>query len=70
MFYCAYLLKFELMSLSGLQLIGVPDKAEKDEIVKSVMELRDAEVEDGYTMEAIVSRKVGIFVFHPSFVTF
>ncbi|KAL8143700.1 hypothetical protein V2J09_016732 [Rumex salicifolius] len=39
------------------QLIGVPDKAEKDEIVKSVMELRDAEVEDGYTMEAVVARK-------------
>ncbi|KAJ4836302.1 hypothetical protein Tsubulata_050409 [Turnera subulata] len=39
------------------QLLGVPDKAEKDEIVKSVMELKSAEVEEGYTREAVLSRQ-------------
>ncbi|KAL9243286.1 hypothetical protein vseg_017191 [Gypsophila vaccaria] len=38
------------------QIIGVPDKAEKDQIVKAVMELKNAEVEDGYTKEAVTSR--------------
>ncbi|KAL5746904.1 hypothetical protein ACOSP7_023884 [Xanthoceras sorbifolium] len=39
------------------QLIGVPDKAEKDEIVKAVMELKKAEVEEGYTMDAVIARQ-------------
>lgn len=39
------------------QIIGVPDKAEKDQIVKSVMDLKNAEVEEGYTMEAVISRR-------------
>ncbi|KAI9173810.1 hypothetical protein LWI28_006915 [Acer negundo] len=39
------------------QLIGVPDQAEKDEIVKSVMELKRAEIEEGYTMDAVVARQ-------------
>ncbi|KAF2290286.1 hypothetical protein GH714_008027 [Hevea brasiliensis] len=39
------------------QLIGVPDQAEKDEIVKSVMQLKSADVEEGYTMEAVISRQ-------------
>ncbi|WCJ34713.1 Plastid division protein CDP1 chloroplastic [Euphorbia peplus] len=39
------------------QLIGVPDRAEKDEIVKSVMQLKSAEVEEGYTMDAVSSRQ-------------
>ncbi|XP_057968953.1 plastid division protein CDP1, chloroplastic isoform X2 [Malania oleifera] len=39
------------------QLVGVPDQAEKDEIVRSVMELKTAEVEEGYTMDAVVSRQ-------------
>ncbi|KAK2655535.1 hypothetical protein Ddye_008587 [Dipteronia dyeriana] len=39
------------------QLIGAPDQAEKDEIVKSVMELKRAEIEEGYTMDAIVARQ-------------
>ena len=42
-----------------MQIIGVPDKAEKDQIVKSVMDLKNAEVEEGYTMEAVVCRRVG-----------
>ncbi|XP_052181173.1 plastid division protein CDP1, chloroplastic [Diospyros lotus] len=37
------------------QIIGVRDRAEKDEIVKSVMELKNAEIEEGYTMDAVVS---------------
>lgn len=41
-----------------MQIIGVPSKAEKDQIVKSVMNLKSAEVEEGYTMEAVVSRQV------------
>jgi hypothetical protein len=43
-----------------LQLVGVPDKAEKDEIVRSVMQLKNAEVEEGYTMDAVMSRQVEI----------
>ncbi|KAI3407578.1 DUF4101 domain-containing protein [Psidium guajava] len=39
------------------QLLGLPDQAEKDEIVKSVMQLKHAEVEEGYTMDAISSRE-------------
>ncbi|KAK4735001.1 hypothetical protein R3W88_009262 [Solanum pinnatisectum] len=39
------------------QIIGVSDRAEKDEIVKSVMHLKNAEIEDGYTMDAVVSRQ-------------
>ncbi|XP_015865701.3 plastid division protein CDP1, chloroplastic [Ziziphus jujuba] len=39
------------------QLIGVTDRAEKDEVVKSVMDLKSAEIEDGYSMEAVVSRQ-------------
>ena len=41
------------------QVVGVPDKAEKDEIVKSVMQLKNAQVEEGYTMDAVMSRQVG-----------
>ncbi|KAJ0048376.1 hypothetical protein Pint_16639 [Pistacia integerrima] len=47
-------------SVFGLELtllIGVPDKAEKDEIVKAVMNLKRAEVEEGYTMDAVVARQ-------------
>lgn len=43
--------------VSCYQIIGVPDKAEKDQIVKSVMDLKNAEVEEGYTREAVVSRQ-------------
>jgi hypothetical protein len=39
------------------QVIGVPDKAEKDEIVKSVMHLKNAEIEEGYTMDVVESRQ-------------
>ncbi|KAI9074337.1 hypothetical protein K1719_043709 [Acacia pycnantha] len=39
------------------QLIGVPDKAEKDEIVKSVMALKKADIDEGYTMDVVVSRQ-------------
>ncbi|KAK9925649.1 hypothetical protein M0R45_022920 [Rubus argutus] len=40
------------------QLIGVPDQAEKDEVVKSVMDLKSAEIEEGYTMDAVGYRQV------------
>ncbi|KAM5570238.1 plastid division protein CDP1, chloroplastic [Rosa sericea] len=40
------------------QLIGVPDRAEKDEVVKSVMDLKSAEIEEGYTMDAVGYRQV------------
>jgi hypothetical protein len=43
----------------NLQLIGVPDQAEKDEVVKSVMDLKSAEIEEGYTMDAVGYRQVG-----------
>uniref|UniRef100_A0A5B7BJ74 Uncharacterized protein n=1 Tax=Davidia involucrata TaxID=16924 RepID=A0A5B7BJ74_DAVIN len=39
------------------QIVGVPDQAEKDEIVKSVMDLKNSEIEEGYTMDAVVSRQ-------------
>ncbi|CAN6463399.1 unnamed protein product [Victoria cruziana] len=43
--------------VSCYQILGVPDQAEKDEIVKSVMELRNAEIEDGYTLDAVMARE-------------
>nr|GMD32866.1 plastid division protein CDP1, chloroplastic [Ipomoea batatas] len=39
------------------QILGVSNKAEKDEIVKSVMHLKNADVEEGYTMDAVISRQ-------------
>ncbi|EEF47911.1 conserved hypothetical protein [Ricinus communis] len=39
------------------QLIGVGNEAEKDEIVKSVMQLKSGEVEEGYTVDAAVARQ-------------
>ncbi|KAF4396856.1 plastid division protein CDP1, chloroplastic isoform X2 [Cannabis sativa] len=39
------------------QLIGVTDQAEKDEIVKSVMNLKNAEIEEGYSMDVVSCRK-------------
>lgn len=39
------------------QIIGVPDNAEKDQIVKSVLNLRNAEIEEGYTTEVVTSRQ-------------
>ncbi|KAJ1390046.1 hypothetical protein SESBI_37762 [Sesbania bispinosa] len=43
--------------VSCYQLIGVPDRAEKDEIVKAVMSLKNAEIEEGYTMDVVASRQ-------------
>ncbi|OIW12002.1 hypothetical protein TanjilG_16113 [Lupinus angustifolius] len=43
--------------VSCYQLIGVPDQAEKDEIVKAVMGLKNAEIEEGYTMDVVASRQ-------------
>uniref|UniRef100_A0A2P2KJ07 Plastid division protein CDP1ic-like isoform X1 n=1 Tax=Rhizophora mucronata TaxID=61149 RepID=A0A2P2KJ07_RHIMU len=43
--------------LTCYQLLGVHDRAEKDEIVKSVMHWKSAELEEGYTMDAVVSRQ-------------
>ncbi|KAG6537068.1 hypothetical protein ZIOFF_002148 [Zingiber officinale] len=39
------------------QLLGVTVKAEKDEIVKAVMELKSSAIEDGYTTDIVVSRQ-------------
>ncbi|CAL9004182.1 unnamed protein product [Prunus brigantina] len=39
------------------QLVGVPDQAEKDEVVKSVMDLKTAQMDDGYTIDAVKSRQ-------------
>ncbi|KAL1202838.1 Plastid division protein CDP1 [Cardamine amara subsp. amara] len=39
------------------QLIGVSEKAEKDEVVKSVLNLKKADAEEGYTMEAAIARQ-------------
>ncbi|AES76369.2 plastid division protein CDP1 [Medicago truncatula] len=43
--------------VSCYQLIGVPDRAEKDEIVKAVMSLKNAEIDEGYTMGVVASRE-------------
>ncbi|XP_071710650.1 plastid division protein CDP1, chloroplastic [Rutidosis leptorrhynchoides] len=39
------------------QILGIPGKSEKDEIVKSVKHLKNAEIEEGYTMDTTVSRQ-------------
>ncbi|XP_010546465.1 PREDICTED: plastid division protein CDP1, chloroplastic isoform X2 [Tarenaya hassleriana] len=39
------------------QILGVSDQAEKDEVVKSVINLKKMDVEEGYTMEAAVARQ-------------
>lgn len=39
-------------------------QAEKDEIVKAVLDLKNSTIEDGYTAETIVSRKVQDSVLH------
>ncbi|KAF2546232.1 hypothetical protein F2Q70_00022970 [Brassica cretica] len=39
------------------QLIGVSEKAEKDEVVKSVLNLKKTDAEEGYTMEAAAARQ-------------
>lgn len=46
-----------------VQIIGVSEKAEKDEVVKTVMELKGSEIEDGYTMDVILSRQVSKIIF-------
>ncbi|WJX66957.1 hypothetical protein P8452_51460 [Trifolium repens] len=43
--------------VSCYQLIGVPDRAEKDEIVKAVMSLKNAEIDEGYTAGVVASRQ-------------
>ncbi|KAL4557365.1 hypothetical protein LXL04_035541 [Taraxacum kok-saghyz] len=39
------------------QILGIPAKSEKDEIVKSMKHLKLAEMEEGYTMDTVVSRQ-------------
>ncbi|KAI5009828.1 hypothetical protein ZWY2020_011965 [Hordeum vulgare] len=39
------------------QILGVTEKAEKDEIVKSAIDLRKSEIEDGYTEEVSTCRQ-------------
>ncbi|KAL9829294.1 Plastid division protein CDP1 [Arabidopsis thaliana] len=39
------------------QLIGVSEQAEKDEVVKSVINLKKTDAEEGYTMEAAAARQ-------------
>jgi len=41
-----------------LQLIGVPNRAEKDEIVKAVLGLKNAEIDEGYTVDIVAARQV------------
>ncbi|XP_062227150.1 plastid division protein CDP1, chloroplastic-like isoform X2 [Phragmites australis] len=41
------------------QILGVTEKAEKDEIVKAAMELKNSGIEDGYTAEVSTCRQVG-----------
>ncbi|KAL8111008.1 hypothetical protein AgCh_026682 [Apium graveolens] len=43
--------------VSCYQLLGVPDQAEKDEIVKAVMHLKSSEIDEGYTTDTVVSRQ-------------
>ncbi|KAL5142743.1 Plastid division protein CDP1, chloroplastic [Glycine soja] len=43
--------------VSCYQLIGVPDRAEKDEIVKAVMGLKNAEIDEGYTIDVVTARQ-------------
>lgn len=40
-----------------MQILGITEKAEKDEIVKAAMELKNAEIEDGYTAEVSTCRQ-------------
>jgi hypothetical protein len=40
------------------QILGVTEKAEKDEIVKAAMDLKIAGIEDGYTAEVSTFRQV------------
>jgi hypothetical protein len=40
------------------QILGVSVKAEKDEIVKTVMELKNTEIEEGYTADVPTARQV------------
>lgn len=41
-----------------MQILGITEKAEKDEIVLAAMELKNAEIEDGYTAEVSTCRQV------------
>ncbi|KAH9622176.1 hypothetical protein KSS87_010035 [Heliosperma pusillum] len=43
--------------VSCYQIIGVPERSEKDHVVKCVMDLKNAELEDGYTTEVVNSRR-------------
>jgi hypothetical protein len=45
-----------------LQILGVTEKAEKDEIVKAAMELKNAGIEDGYTAEVSTCRQVADWI--------
>ncbi|KAF6153301.1 hypothetical protein GIB67_003491 [Kingdonia uniflora] len=54
----AVVMKKKKISELPLKIIGVLDQAEKDEIVKSVMNLKNTDVEEGYTLDAAVSRQV------------
>lgn len=47
-----------LLMVLNFQVIGVSDQAEKDEVVKSVINLKKADAEEGYTMEAAIARQV------------
>ncbi|KAG9441951.1 hypothetical protein H6P81_017805 [Aristolochia fimbriata] len=39
------------------QILGVAETAEQDEMVKSMMELKNAEIDEGYTMDVVVARQ-------------
>lgn len=48
---------FVVIPVTCYQILGIPAKSEKDEIVKSMKHLKLAEIEEGYTMDTIVSRQ-------------
>lgn len=48
----------DLKCCATLQIIGLHEKAEKDEVVKAVLVLKNSEVEEGYTADALKSRQV------------
>lgn len=52
---------FVELPVTCYQILGVPNHSEKDEVVKSMMNLKDAEVDEGFTMDAIVSRQKLLF---------
>lgn len=56
-FFCSSVY-FYTCDQTTLQILGVTEKAEKDEIVKAAMELKNTGIEDGYSPEVSTCRQV------------